>query len=1266
MRGLVSGFTALLVLLAYTVCEASNTQWNCSLKLYAGAIGGSPGDRCAYLGVRPGATDGHDNNQDCPKAPPPMPPMVCVYWHRPTWDGVGTSYAGDWRAAIPAGSSKTWCDLRVESRGLTYPATLYLQWIIGTDAAWSPPTDYRFSIYDEGSFPLGSDIGCEGGFKTDMRAAPGGVSWSQDAEVVRSLHILVTHPIGLDPPTCAITFSPSDPGQDGEINFDSHASDPDGTIVSVLWDFGDGLTGSGLTASHRYVSSGDYTVRATASNDDGSATSCQARIMVNAGAECFDLVIENFEACNWPDSSWTVTGDPGWGVAHCMSHTGSASAWCAATGHDSECSVYKDRMEASMVYGPFDVPPDVCSATLKYWIWLDTEPESDRLSVEASTDGANFVGEEYLTGYNPDWRARSQDLSHWPGLGDLRGRQVWLRWRFTSDEVCTYRGVFVDDITVSVCRGVPTAEVSPSCLEFPINAGVAGLATLPQTGVRTALSQVTRPVLTAAKVGRRAIIGESIIGYDPRKKAVADAAVQDVGGTVVEVNPGLAHEVVRVAGDVDAFIEQVRRRPGVRYAEPVFRMDALSCADTPDDPLYPTQWPLALVNWPCVWQSCCALFSVPACSRPITVAVVDSGTDYTNSDLAAAYCELPGRDCVAEDDDPMPTVCGEMHGTYCSGILAATIGNGTLMTGVSAARLMSVRVLNGSTGTTTDAAEGIQWAADHGAKIINLSLGGPHSQVVADACRYAWDKGCLLVGACGNENASVCCPAHEPEVMAIGAVDSGGIRADWSSHGPELSLSAPGVGITSLDWCGTTLTDEGTSAACAHVAGVAALAWAIQPSLTNQMVRAILEQTAQDRGETGWDEYYGHGIVDACAAVQLASKAWRSARLDVCNRGGCPVEASITTSDASWLYVTPASFAVPARQCQTVIVWVPTSQAREGLLTITTNDPDHGTVIVPVTVTGHEIAVTAITASPARALPGEPVSFDITVANLGSEREGDLTLHVSVDGSKVCTRAVPAPPPGETAAVRCEKAWTPSACSSYAVAACADAVAGEADLRNNCLRQTLHINCAPACGIAVSSRSVYQGELVKVTVECADPESDPVISNFDWGDGSPRVSGPSATHSYMAGTYVMCATCTDDHGNSVTCCATVTVTVPPVSFNVKLAAIQTRSVIHLSHLNECFQRIRVRVMNQSADYDAKANVALYRWRFRTTGGLELVERWNNISIARHKSRTLTPECLYSYCCADRPEIKWKAVVTLLNGTDSDPADNTRYRRVRVR
>src|SRR3990172_9151082 len=254
----------------------------------------------------------------------------------------------------------------------------------------------------------------------------------------------------------------------------------------------------------------------------------------------------------------------------------------------------------------------------------------------------------------------------------------------------------------------------------------------------------------------------------------------------------------------------------------------------------------------------------------IRVCVVDTGINRTHPDLNDNY--VTGIDYVNDDDDPTDD---NGHGTHVSGTIAAEL-NGAGVVGVAPdADLIVAKVLNSAgSGSYSDVIAGINWCAENGAKVISMSLGGSSgSDALKSAVDTAYANNILVVAAAGNsgnkagKNDSVSYPAKYSSVIAVAATSSVDKRATWSSTGPAVELSAPGVSVKST-WLGTGYgTISGTSMATPPVSGVAALIWKDDGSLTSAQVRNILDSTALDLGTTGRDNLYGYGLVRANVAV---------------------------------------------------------------------------------------------------------------------------------------------------------------------------------------------------------------------------------------------------------------------------------------------------------------------------------------------------------------------------------------------------------------
>jgi subtilisin len=232
------------------------------------------------------------------------------------------------------------------------------------------------------------------------------------------------------------------------------------------------------------------------------------------------------------------------------------------------------------------------------------------------------------------------------------------------------------------------------------------------------------------------------------------------------------------------------------------------------------------------------------------------------------YAGPPARE---GSTDPADWNDGYGHGTHCAGIVAA-LNNEAGVVGVApGARLHAVKVLGDSGfGYTSDIIQGLEWCAKNHVQVASLSLGGGGSTSLQQACDAAFAAGVLLVAAAGNSSGPVSFPAGYPSVVAVSATDSKDQLAYFSNFGPEIALGAPGVEIYSTYKGGSYTTMSGTSMACPHVTGTAALVWAAGAA-SNTAVRDTLTGAAEDLGTVGRDPSFGYGLVDARNAAGIGT-----------------------------------------------------------------------------------------------------------------------------------------------------------------------------------------------------------------------------------------------------------------------------------------------------------------------------------------------------------------------------------------------------------
>lgn len=335
-------------------------------------------------------------------------------------------------------------------------------------------------------------------------------------------------------------------------------------------------------------------------------------------------------------------------------------------------------------------------------------------------------------------------------------------------------------------------------------------------------------------------------------KAALDGAGARQTGTIADLD---VRELRVAPSETAAALRRLNGDPRVAFAE---RDLTLTAEMAPNDYWWPSEWAPPKVNAPAAWDRTVG-------SPSTVIAVLDSGVDPSQPDLQGSF--VAGRDVVNSDDDPSDDFG---HGTQVAGVAAARSNNGV---GVASycwhCSIMPVKVLgaNGS-GSVSNIAAGIAWASDHGARVINMSFGTTtSSSTLASAVQYAHDRGAVLVAAAGNSSSTVqTYPAALPTVIGVAGTDSLDRLTGTSNYGPWVSVAAPGCNFTTglSAWYGTFC---GTSAAAPAVAGIAGLAFSLDPGATNAEVERAIETSAVP---TGFVQY---GRVDAAAALSALAPA---------------------------------------------------------------------------------------------------------------------------------------------------------------------------------------------------------------------------------------------------------------------------------------------------------------------------------------------------------------------------------------------------------
>ncbi|MCS7208561.1 MAG: S8 family serine peptidase [Fimbriimonadales bacterium] len=533
----------------------------------------------------------------------------------------------------------------------------------------------------------------------------------------------------------------------------------------------------------------------------------------------------------------------------------------------------------------------------------------------------------------------------------------------------------------------------------------SGWALLGLTLVASAWAQGVLPPRIAYDAERNAyyVADELVVGLEPAgATALAQQAIRWVG-RLQEVNVPLRSQLVRVEPHLNPnnVREFLLALPGVRYVERNYL--AFACS-IPNDPLFAHQWGLTRIQasqaW-AIWQP----------QRTVYIAIVDTGVDGAHPDLSQKMRRhsngaIYGYNALANSANAYD---GHGHGTHCAGIAAAQIGNGMGIAGVAGwnpalpaaqqfVQVMPVKVLNDQGyGSFSDVARGVVWAADNGAQVISLSLGGTAgTQQLADAVNYAWNRGCLVVAAAGNNgNNAPFYPAAYENAVAVAATDPADRLTSFSQFGAWVDIAAPGEGILSTVLGGGYQSWSGTSMACPHVAGAAALIWAHVPSLTNRQLRTVLENNA-DPYQPHWYGGIGEGKgrLNVWRALQAAIELSNMPTLSQLNllsssvQAGGTVHGTVTLSraaSAGGVIVQLQSSNPSLAWCAETIV-IPQGHST-GAFTVTTHPAGVGSVVISATAGGITRSATlqitpafyvqAVSLVPTTVIGGQSVVFTV-------------------------------------------------------------------------------------------------------------------------------------------------------------------------------------------------------------------------------------------------------------------------------------------------
>lgn len=371
--------------------------------------------------------------------------------------------------------------------------------------------------------------------------------------------------------------------------------------------------------------------------------------------------------------------------------------------------------------------------------------------------------------------------------------------------------------------------------------------------------------------GVREFSGQIVVKFKPGPKLDITQVVPGVD--VVARVPETGEFILRVPAGMNDALYALRLAGTGKFiqSEPDWRVFPL---ESPNDTMYGSQWHHARMNDPAAWD-------LTIGSPSITVAIVDSGVDLVQPDLAAVL--VGGYNAVTKltqaAGGDVSDVSTASHGTIVAGCTGAIGNNSVGVAGVGwNLRLMPVRATNEASGSAilSTVLAGCRWAADNGAKVINASFSGVSASSVQNTGAYARDRGAILVWASGNAGTYLGSAADWPDVIIVGATDQADGRPSWGNYGPALDIVAPGVSILSTEKNNRYGAHDGTSFSSPLVAGAIATAWSVYPSLPRQKVIDAVLKSASDLGAYGEDDTYGRGVVSTRDAVL---GVWRAAHV---------------------------------------------------------------------------------------------------------------------------------------------------------------------------------------------------------------------------------------------------------------------------------------------------------------------------------------------------------------------------------------------------
>ncbi|MBU0992335.1 MAG: S8 family serine peptidase [Proteobacteria bacterium] len=692
----------------------------------------------------------------------------------------------------------------------------------------------------------------------------------------------------------------------------SESSDPNGTIVSYAWEFGDGTDSEGITASHIYTTSGNYKLSLTVTDDESKTSTSSKTISVTTTNETFTLtgaisIMAGTEVdgdVNDPRAIYTANNDMD--HAQEISNPTVVGGYVTFKNNGEEGPLHEDGDESDFYEVTLAANESITlyianadDGDLDLYLYdkdgdLTDSSKDDKSNMEyiqVTENGTYFIEVKAFSG------ASNYVLNIGQNQTPSQSSQLSLKGDFVPGEIIV---TFADNF-------IPAGNIDR--VAFYENA----------TGLKRKSGAPGRAMLFT--------LGDSEDSKNALKKLSANRLSSSIKKGIENLPPETKRKF-----DTLLAVKALRKRADVITADPNYIRKPFSTK--PNDSSYNYQWHYPLLHLPQAWD-------VTTGSADVIVAVIDTGVLINHPDISGKTVQgydfirdpsnsLDGDGIDSNPDDPGDKAYGNtssFHGTHVSGTIAAASDNHKGVCGIGwSVKIMPLRVLGNIGGTDYDIIQAIHYAAglsnDSGttpskiADVINLSFGGPDSSRTAkNAYLQAREKGIILVAAAGNESSSSrSYPAAHEGVISVSAVDMAKKLAPYSNYGASydkwIDVAAPG-GDSSADLNGDGYADgvlstgandasgtikygyyfmEGTSMATPHVVGIIALMKSVKPDLSPDDIQTLLEN-GDITEDIGSDIYYGNGLIDAYLAVTKAQE----------------LEGSGTTTSSATLVVSPSS-----------------------------------------------------------------------------------------------------------------------------------------------------------------------------------------------------------------------------------------------------------------------------------------------------------------------------------------------------------------------